>query len=408
MTLASLLALDFSAFGPVEWGVVGALALIVIIAFIVGCKKGFSNMSLRPISWAAACAAFVLLDMNLHQVGVEMFEGMGMDSAMSNLFSGTMWAVAAVLARGIVFGAIAGLVACSKSRKVKKAAKVDYREKYTGEEVLPNENKAYKTTAINGKIKPGPLNRLFGGLFAIVNAAVVVSIIASIVFMILSLTPLKEAMAIVYAADGEFYAIWNFVHTNLLDFFMIAFFCTLVVKGFKDGILNGLRTVICPILTLAVVVFAFYLPFAPFAQEGEALGFLTVGAMNLANLIPLTETIGIEIMLPIIQVLFGLVIAIVGSLLVKLIAWLLGQILKVVDKVSVLWFLDGILGAIVYAVIALAVLFVLVLILYSIEYLGGFKASMVFTEGSIIMNGFYKMFNVTVSTSLQGVWSFFL
>ena len=407
MTLTSLLALDFSTFGPVEWSIVGVLALIIIIAFIVGCKKGFSNLSLRPLSWAAACTAFVLLDASLHPVGEELFVGMGLDAASASLFSSTMWAVAAVVARGIVFGTIAGLISCSKNKKLKKAAKVDYHEKYTGEEVLPNENKAYKTTAINGKIKPGPLNRLFGGFFAIVNVAVVVAIVASIVFMILSLTPLKDAMAVVYAADGEFYPIWSFVKANLIDFILIAFFCTIVVKGFKDGILNGLRTVICPILKLAVIVFAFYLPFAPFAQDGEALGFLYVGAVNLANLIPLTETIGMEIMLPIIQVVFGIAIAIVGSLLVKLIAWLLGKILNVVDKVTVLWFLDGILGAIVYAVIALAIIFVIVLILYSVEYLGGFKASMVFTDASAIMNGFYKMFNVTVSTSLQGVWDFF-
>ena len=106
-------------------------------------------------------------------------------------------------------------------------------------------------------------------------------------------------------------------------------------------------------------------------------------------------------------ILFGIVLAIVGSLLVKLIAWLLGKILNVVDKVSVLWFLDGILGAIVYAVIALALIFVIVLILYSIEYMGGFKTSMVFTDASVLMNNFYKMFNVTVSTSLEGVWAFF-
>ena len=248
MTLTSLLALDFGAFGPVEWGIFGALALTALIAFIVGCKKGFSNLKLRPISWAAACAAFVLLDMNLHQVGVEMFQGMGMEYAVASLFSGTMWAIAAVVARGIVFGIIAGLVAGSKNKKIKAAAKIEYREKYTGEEVLPNENKAYKTTAINGKIKPGPLNRLFGGIFAIVIAAVVLSIITSIVFMILSLTPLKDVMTAVYAEDGEFYGVWSFVQTYLLDFLMIAFFCTIVVKGFKDGILNGLRTVICPIL----------------------------------------------------------------------------------------------------------------------------------------------------------------
>ncbi len=408
MTVTSLLALDFSTFGPVEWSIVGALALIVLIAFIAGCKKGFSNMSLRPLSWAAACTAFVLLDASLHQVGVDLFLSMNLDATLADLLAGAMWAIAAIVARGIVFGIIAGLIASSKSKKLRKAAQVDYREKYTGEMYLPNENKAYKTMAINGRIKPGPLNRLFGGLFMIVNTAVVVAILASITFTVLYLTPLKDVMEIVYAKDGEFYPIWNFVNTNLLDFFIIALFCTIVVKGFKDGLLNGIRVVICPLLKLAVIVFAFYLPFAPFAAEGEAFGFLSVGAVNLANLIPLTETIGIDAMVVIMKIAFGIVLAIVGGLLVKFITWLLGKILNVVDKVAVLWFLDGVLGAIVYTVIALAAIFVIVLILYSIEYLGGFKTSMVFTEGSILMNNFYRVFNVTVSTTIEDIWSFFI
>ena len=161
-------------------------------------------------------------------------------------------------------------------------------------------------------------------------------------------------------------------------------------------------------MKIAVVVGSFWIVFSPLAMEGGALEFVHTGAVNLSNMIPLTETIGLDTMVIVMKVVFGIVLAIVSNLLVKLISWLLGKILDVVDKVPVLWFLDGVLGAVVYAVIAIAVIFVIVLILYSIEYLGGFKASMVFTEGSVLMNNFYKMFNVTISSSLQDVWGYFL
>jgi len=417
MTLASLLAMDFSQFGPVEWGIFGGVILLVLIAFIVGCKKGFSNMSLRPISWAAACAAFVLLDLNLHQVGVDLFGGMfpaETDPVVIDLLASTLWALAAVLARGIVFGSIAGLIACSKKKKLKKAAGVDYREKYTGEEVLPNENKAYKTTAINGKIKPGPLNRLFGGIFAILNTAVVVAILASITFIVLNMTPVAENMSDFFHEDGSMFFLWNFVHTHFIDFLLIALFCVIVAKGWRDGVLNALRTVVCALLKIAVIIGAFYLPFSPVAMEGEAFEFLHTGAVNLANLIPLTETVGLDVMVVVMKIAFGIVLAIVGSLLVKLIKWLLGKLLGVVDNVSVLWFLDGVLGAIVYAVLALAVIFLLALVLYSVDYLfiepigepmlNGF----LFSKDSLILGNFYKMFNVTATPTLESVWGYFI
>ena len=61
MKLASLL-INFNAFGVLEWCVVGVLAVTALIAFIVGAKKGFSNLKLRPVSWAFGCLVFLLLE----------------------------------------------------------------------------------------------------------------------------------------------------------------------------------------------------------------------------------------------------------------------------------------------------------------------------------------------------------
>ena len=65
MRLTSML-MNSGTFGIVEWCIVGVLAVILLIAFLVGYKKGVSNLNLRPISWVFGCAAFLLLEAFLH------------------------------------------------------------------------------------------------------------------------------------------------------------------------------------------------------------------------------------------------------------------------------------------------------------------------------------------------------
>ena len=173
--------------------------------------------------------------------------------------------------------------------------------------------------------------------------------------------------------------------------------------------MNGVRTLGIAIAKLAAIVLGLALPFLPIAAEGGALGFLSVGAVKLTELIPLEGALAmLASILPVVfKVVFGIVIAIVLSLLVKLIGWLLGKLLDVVDNVDALWRIDGIIGAIVYAVIALAVVAVIVVVLYALEHYGVFMASQLFSAKSPIMGGLFEVFDVTVRPLLEKVTAFF-
>ena len=65
MTVTSLL-INFSNFKLPHWIALGVGALVLLITFIIGSKKGFSNLKLRPFSWAVACGGFVALEIFLH------------------------------------------------------------------------------------------------------------------------------------------------------------------------------------------------------------------------------------------------------------------------------------------------------------------------------------------------------
>ena len=406
MTVSALL-INFSEFQLVHWIALGVGALIAIIAFCVGCKKGFSNLSLRPVSWAFGCALFLVLELFLHDKC--FIAGMFKDSdpAIMHLASSLTWLIVALVARWIVFGGLYAIIKGCQNAKYAKAEAVNNAEINGAEEILADENKFYKPLPLSGTIKPGPLNRLFGGIFSLANVLIVLAAVAAFAMVVLSVTPLYSTLE--WAYTGAMEAIWGYVRVWTLDFVLIALICLIIIKGYREGLLNGVRTLGIAIAKLAAIVFGLALPFLPIAAEGGALGFLSVGAVKLTELIPLEGALAmLASILPVVfKVVFGIVIAIVLSLLVKLIGWLLGKLLDVVDNVDALWRIDGIIGAIVYAVIALAVVAVIVVVLYTLEHYGVFAASQLFSTKSPIMGGLFDVCDLTVRPLLEKVTAFF-
>ena len=404
MKLASLL-INFSAFGVLEWCVVGVLALVALIAFIVGCKKGFSNLKLRPVSWAFGCATFLLLETFLHdQCFVNAMLPIE-DPALASFVASLTWLVIALVARWVVFGLISVSIRCSKKKKFKLAAEIERKEKETGEEILPDENEVYKPLPINGKIKPGPLNRLFGGIFAMANTLLILFTVLALVLSILSMTPMYAQLGVVYT--GSFADVWEFMHVYAMDVLMIAIACAIVIKGYNDGLLIGLRRLGIWLLKLAAIVVGFYLPFSPWTADGAALGFLTVGAQKVAALIPLPEFIPPIVLEVAIKIVFGLVLAVALFFLVVLIGWLLGKLIEVVDKSPVLWRIDGFIGAIVYIAVAALVVGLMIAVLYILEFYGVLAASQLFTESSPLLSGAYKVCDSLLKPLLETVNAFF-
>lgn len=404
MKLATLL-INFSTFGFAEWSVVGVLSVVALIAFICGAKKGFSNLKLRPASWAFGCAVFLLLEKSLRDSGLADALSSMENSALISFIVSLISLTIALVARWIVFGIISVSIRCSKKRKLKLAEEIERREKETGEEILPDENEVYRPLPINGKIKPGPLNRLFGGIFAMVNTLLIVFTALALVFLILSVTPMYAKLGVVYT--GSFADIWGFMHAYALDVLLIAIACAIVIKGYRDGILIGVRRLGIWLLKIAAVVGGFYLPFSPLAADGAAFGFLTVGAQKVAALIPLPEIIPIVVTEAVCKVVFGLVLAVAMFGLSILIGWLLDKLIEAVDKSPVLWRIDGFIGAIVYIAIAALVLGLMIAVLYVLEFYGVFAASQLFTESSPLLSGAFGVCDTLLRPLLETVKAFF-
>ena len=382
----------------IQWIALGVCGVIVLIAFIAGLVKGFSNFGRRPISWAFGCAAFLVLETLFHENNFLLnLIGLKLEPAVYSFVSTLVWLVAALLARWILFGVLGLIIKGSKNRKTKKAEKVARAEKVGGEEFLPDENKPYTPLPVDGYIKPGPLNRLFGGVFAALNTAAILALLLSVAMVIISATPLRGSIEWLYT--GSFEAIWNYVRTYALDFVLIGLIVMIIAKGYKVGVVYGVRSIGVFFAYVAAVVGAFYLPFSPLVEEGNAFGFVTTIVVKIANILP--EVIPMAIKVIAIKVVVGILLAIVLCLLVKLIAWLLDKLLELVDNVAVLTVIDGVIGAIVFMVIAAVVVVVLVAVLYLLEYYGVFMGSQLFTAKSPLLGGMYDLFDEFLRPMLE-------
>ena len=407
MTVSSLL-ISFSDFKWVLWVVLGVAALILLIVFIVGCKKGFSNMSLRPVSWMFGCGLFIVLDYFQHDkcfitdiVAIE-------NPSMASFASSMTWLVIALLARWIVFGLIYRFMKWSKNAKLKKVERNDVKEKETGEEILPDENKKYKALPINGKIKPGPLNRLFGGIFSIVIVLIVLGFIASIALVVLNVTPFKESLSVLYENE-VFVKIFGYLRTYTLDFLLIALLVGVICNGYKSGGFAVFRTVMIFAVYAVAMVGSFYAPFSPWIAEGQPLHFLGqvidyLGGM-VVGFIPADMPIAIPegVVFGAVKVVRGLVLCIVLSLLAKMVAWLLNKMQDSVDESDSACVIDGIFGSIIYFFFGVLLVGLVCAVLYLLRYYGVYDTGVFFTESSPIVNGFFGVFEELLKPYLESL-----
>lgn len=404
MTVTSLL-INFSNFKLPHWIALGVGALVLIVTFSIGAKKGFSNLKLRPFSWAVACGGFVALELFLHDKCFIAGMFKNANPAVLSFLSTMTWLAVALLARWILFGVLGIILRASQNAKLKKAKARDLKEREGGEILLSDENQTYKMLPFGDKVKPGPLNRLFGGLFAVINVAAVLAAVAAFAMVVLRVTPLYAKISWLYTGGME--KVWGYVRAYALDCIMIALICAIVIKGYREGLLNGIRTLGVGILKVLAIAGGLALPFLPIAKEGAALGFLSVGAQKIAGIIPLPALLA-TIMPIIIKVIFGIVLAVVAWLITKLLGWLIGKLLDVVDGVDTLWRIDGFIGAIVYIVLALLVVGFIAAVLYALEYYDVFMSSQLFSAKSPIMGGLFDIFDWKLRPLLEKATAFFV
>ncbi len=338
--------------------VVGA---ILFIAFVIGFVKGFRKVSWMGVLWLGASAVFALVNKAFSSKLAKALAGAlkktGLKEAAVNAIPTVILAIATVLALALVCGIFALIfrpryVRVDESRQ-RYAADEDLFD-YDDERVDYDDYDDYRDrrrTVRYGYRKPSFFGRLFGGILCAVNAATIVCVIVFAALLFIEPTRLKTgALAPVYAMKGM-NVLLPFMTKYLLDGVVIGIMLWTVRQGYKVGLLETLRVIFVKIGSVAAVVGAFVIPFTKLGAKGWIGRFVAKCGEAAASV----GATGAKSNMIVGNLIAGFVFCLAAVLILIILNMLLKLLIDGVKNVGVLRGFDGILAAVVYAVIGIVI-----------------------------------------------------
>lgn len=416
MPLYTLLtASDWTEYVPIVGAVV--CGVIVLIAFCVGLKKGARRVSWGGLVWAvAACAfflvhAFVLVQNDplkavMTPVAEMLLATAGASTAaaakVGAFLSAFTWALGCAAVALILCG-VCTLLFRPKTKLVKMHSDeideegAEYDDEY--EEYDDYEQfESRKAVRRSGYGTPSLLGRLLGGLICAVNTAMVLAVVIAATVFLIDCTSLKGVFAGLYNQQLMNDLVW-LTANYALDLAMIGIVIAFVFKGQKEGFVHSIASLIGSFGMLIAVGVAFYLPFS-----GLPIPFLTEFVDRCVSLSVTAFSGTLADFAPIIgQIMAGAIFCLVFVLLILLIKWLFKKLEETVEDIAVLRIIDGVLAAVLFAVIGIVVIALIWAVWYALSHYGLFNAEVLFTDNSTLSAGMYTTMKEILSPMLSGL-----
>lgn len=401
----------------VPLGVAAFCAVILLIAFCVGCKKGARRVSWGGFVWMFAAGLFIVLD-KIVLVGqnplVDVFSGIGhslgitsaQGASITAFLSAFVLAVACCVLALVLYG-ICSLLFRPKVKRIKKNADIytideqgiEYDEEYYDYDDY-EEYESRTTLRRKGYGTPSIIGRLLGGVICVVNAAMVLAVIIFVALFAIDATSLKEtAIGVIYQVPMVVTLV-EIAGTYALDVAFIGIIIGYACKGQRQGFMETLRSLISSFGGLVGTVFAFYVPFSALGQSGFLGEYVTrcVGAANSlfgTSLPQVAPIIG--------QVLAGLILCIAIMILLKLLDTLLKKLSEAVYANGVLRAVDGSIACAIYFVVGVVVVALIWAVWFVLSYYGIFKAELLFSAQSSLSSGMFNTLDALLTPTLEQI-----
>lgn len=267
ISLHSILATGLASKLPTLIFAVTAVALA--IAFSMGFVKGFRKVSWNGLIWATAAAIFSF-------VGLAGTPSGGVTRQLVvTLAVAIIYIVATLIFYGILAHFLRPKVRWVKDNVNGDTSLAEYGLEfepeyvdYDGEDDPRPYGKRLQKTGCN---PPSIIGRLLGGISCALNVGMLFWAVGSVGLLAISSTGLSN-MVIGTVLEHAFIAkLLKAAQRYLLEWLCIGVIVVVAKVGFKNGLLNSLRTVIITIGSVALIGFCFYLPFSPLGAKETGL-----------------------------------------------------------------------------------------------------------------------------------------
>jgi hypothetical protein len=321
--------------------IIAAVALVVI-AFFVGFKKGIRRMGWKGLTWFLTGGLFLILQ-----------GAVAKDDAIMTVAV----AVGCVVVGMVLYNA--ATLIFRPRMKWKRLKNFEVRNQgedleYEADYSEYDSMFAKDYVAINHGMKPGFIERIFGGVTAIINLFVVIIAIALAAVTFVCMSQLYGSIAVL--ADFKTYL------TIGTDFVLIGFMTVLGCIGFDRGFFCGLRWI--------------FVTFGSLIALGAAMG----GAFLFGDKI--TGMIGIDIAEffsafgglagTLANVVLGAILFIPALIVIALLNYILGMAARGIRSTKPTRLVDGLIGTVIMIAIAVALSLIVIGVCYVLETKGIF------------------------------------
>lgn len=365
-----------------------AIAVVALIAFIVGFVKGFRRVSWGGFFWLTAMVATVLVLVKAPFSGA--YTG-NQAKVMSFIYALAVIA-ASVLGSLLIYGILGGLLRPKMKWSKKKKIEVDdYGFEYEIDDECddPEDIRRHgKTLVKKGYGKPNVLSRIFGGLFAAINVSLVVALIYAIGLLLVDATGLRNGVfGKIFAVEAASTALaWTRAYA--LDFISIGIIFLFTYRGWKTGFLSAIRSFFVTVGAVALVGFSFVIPFYPaLAQMYFFNALINRCTAMYVTMGELSAVVG--------KITAGFFIALFAILCVVLINVLLKLICRKLET-GFARVVDGSLGCVVGLFIGVLITVAIWAVLYVLNYFGIFYVSEIFESNAVVSKSFFEAVEVYV------------
>lgn len=366
--------------------------VLLLLAFIVGFTRGFRRTGWGGLAWLLACVAYVAVGATLSGTLSQTFATMNFSPQAANFYAALVLALVCVAVVLAVFGVMA-IFLRPKVKWVKdEELELDefgfeYEPEYVDYDAEEGFGPYGKRMQRTGFEQPTFGNRLFGGIACLTNMLMILFIVLSFGLFSVSATKLSEGALGGILENRTVIWFLQLAQNYALDCLCIGLVIVVGLKGYGNGFLSSLRTLIVAVGTLAAIVFSFVLPFTQYSLATDGI-FYFLGKLvtRCANLLGGSETIkgfwgG--------RLLAGCCLMAFFAVLLVLLNLLLRYACRVVERKSGIKIVDGVLASVVYFLLGAVLCVAIWCVLYTVNYYGIFHVTEIVSEKSSLSNGLF-------------------
>lgn len=324
LSLYSILNADAGASGssPIIGVAILAAIAVLLIAFVIGWKKGIRRISWNGITWLVAFAIYFVVN--------------GMDLGLPAPVVAIAAAVAALLIHNLMVVVFRPKMKWKSMKNFKRFGEKarDYEYEMDFSEYDDFLDARYVMTSKG--MKPGFLGKIFGGIFCIFNTVMYIAAIGIVAVYVLSTTTIMAPEGLM-GRDPAMLALL----THAMDFVIIGIVICMACSGFRKGLIGAIRSFFVMFGSLLAIGLAFGLPFVMpdmFAGLTETLQPMFEGFGDLSAMLA--------------NVALGMILLIPMLIVIALVNYFIGKLARGIRSVGGFRFVDGLFGSLVYLALA--------------------------------------------------------